>query len=195
MTIMIDKPLTEADDKPDALLFPPEHYGCPPWCTVNTEHGTNHDSADGMPGKPTFAGYHHWTARYVPYASAPANPPHAWPEANPLCVHLGLDTGSSEPGIALSGCATDDGWTEFTLGEAAELAALIGRLAATGSQPCPSWCAHEHQHPEDDWHQAKPEGIVYASAPVMPNSIVGHRNPYGVDLYQAAPQIILRRQH
>jgi hypothetical protein len=177
------------EDHAPAAFFPPEHYGCPPWCTVNTkvegENYVGHDSADRMPGQPNFQGYRHRAARVVQYASAPCDPPRSYPGDYPLTVQLGLEPGAAEPTIAV--CNASDDWTEFTIAEAAELAGRIRELASAPN-PCPPWCEEPHDSPSDDgWHNAG-RGVIHASAS---KDDTGRANPYCLDLYQAAPEIEL----
>jgi hypothetical protein len=196
MTLMIDNPVVDDADVDEYATprFAPEHYGCPPWCTVNVrvdgESYVGHDSADGMPDKPGFDGYRHWTALYVPYQAAWEGA--SWAErrsgiANPLVVHLNIGATGS-PVIAIAG-ADGERWTEFTPCEAAELGDEIRRtVAAYGPSRCPAWCQDEHRNPAGDNEHYAHMGVSYASAPV---DELGQTGIYGVSLVQPAPEILL----
>jgi hypothetical protein len=111
------------------LAFPPEHYGCPPWCETNRSGYVNHDSGDGMPDWPRFVGYTHHASLYMPYAAAPANPPGSTSAANPLSVHLELGPETISPGLQIAVVANDHD-INLTLVEAEALAAAIMQLAS-----------------------------------------------------------------
>jgi hypothetical protein len=157
-----------------APAYPPEHYGCPPWCRVNDGgSGPNHDIANGLPGRPDFDGHQHWTSV----------------TAGPLTVRLAAVDGGNL-NIAV-GIAEADQWTGFTLDEADQLAGEINRLAkSVHDRGCPSWCE------EDDRHSAALDGhyasmtMEYASAPRDEAGVAGF---YAIALSQVepAPRIIL----
>ena len=90
MTTMIDKPLATDDDEFASPAFPPEHYGCPPWCTrnirVEDENFISHDSADGLPDWPNFRGYRHLAGRWIPYAAS----------GYPLSIYMDLEPGAAD---------------------------------------------------------------------------------------------------
>jgi hypothetical protein len=195
MTLMISNPAaTDVDDDgftPPA--FPPEHYGCPPWCTQNVriegEGYVGHDSAEGMPDRPGFRGYRHTTSRCIPYAAAWKNAS-AYEirtrKANPLVVNLDLEPEEAEPKIALSDA--DENWTEFTLDEAAQLADEIKRMVAAYGRPsCPSWCDDtDHRNLADENCHYTATSMTYASAP---SDEYGNAGSYSVALIQSAPEI------
>jgi hypothetical protein len=175
-TIPTDGEATE----PVALAFPPEHYGCPPWCTVNKRiypggARSGHDSADSMPGSPGFCGYYHWTSLYIPYG----------PNAN-VSVHLSAAPGED---AVISVGSPNDSWTEFTLSEAENLAAAISEMAEAGRRtPCPSWCSQSHDRPDDDgWHNGSAD-VAHAWRAGDGEETAG---PYHLDMTQDAPEIEL----
>lgn len=181
MTTMIDKPLATDDDEFASPAFPPEHYGCPPWCTrnirVEDENFISHDSADGLPDWPNFRGYRHLAGRWIPYAAS----------GYPLSIYMDLEPGAAEPTIAISNEDDDDSWTEFSLDEAGQVASEIKRLVAAYGR-CPAWCEDDHRTPADiDGHYTI-MSIDYAAAPKD-----DHGTPewYNVALRQPAPEINL----
>jgi hypothetical protein len=112
-------------DEDRGPAFPPEHYGCPWWCTVD------HDDADGLPSQPGFNGYTHMAAgESIPYSTAPANPPWCGLLANPLCVDL--QSGAELGGLQLTITDGDETAIILTLDEAEAVAAAIMKMVSTG---------------------------------------------------------------
>lgn len=190
----IDLPSTPVPEA-DVPAFPPEHYGCPTWCTQNVrtegENYVGHDSADGMPDWPQFRGYRHVAARGVPYAAShyPRRAP------NPLSIHLVLEPGAPAPVIAV--CNPMDDWADFTIDEAEELAGEITKLVtAYGAPQCPPWCDEQHGDTADRHNHYAMRDVPYASAPQFKNADgVSHANSYTVDLVHNEPQILLGDGH
>jgi hypothetical protein len=121
-TIQVINPETLAGmDEDRGPAFPPEHYGCPWWCTVD------HDDADGLPSQPGFNGYTHMAAgESIPYSTAPVHP--RW-GANPLCVDL--QSGAELGGLQVTITDGDETGIILTLGEAEAVAAAIMKMVST----------------------------------------------------------------
>ena len=177
--------LTAEDGLP---VFPEELYGCPPWCTKNTDDRSNHDSADGIPGWPGFGGYRHSAQLRIPYRSNP--------HGEALSVNLDLETGRDATGPDVSYSLEDDEWVELTLEEAGKLAlAVTGLISlANGMKPgeCPPWCENGHaaNPAEAPYHHASAD-IPYTSAPSDDH---GRSNPLSAYLFTHegdAPEIEL----
>jgi hypothetical protein len=176
MTTLIEHAVTNAPAG-DAPALPPEHYGCPPWCTVNSRNQVNHDRADGIPEWPNFDGYRHWAGLYIPYERNPYG--------EPLTVNVGLDPHQDVPVIAV--CNAADDWAELTLDEAAGLAKAIARMVADARGHCPPWCVQGHANANDDGRHNASADVPYASAA----PVDGETRPYMLDVTQDAPVIEL----
>lgn len=177
MTLMTDLAAVVEDDGDANPRFTPEHYGCPAWCTVNVRgwapNYIGHDSGDGMPDKPGFDGYRHWTGLYLPHEADPYD--------EPLSIHLNL----GKDGRAVIAIRhSDEVWAEFNLDEAQALAERIAGIAATAGHHCPPWCPRDHSGEDafdmdGDWHNAS-ENLDRAAGA-----------PYLLDIVQEAPVIEL----
>jgi hypothetical protein len=110
--------------------FPPEDYGCPPWCEATP---ADHDSGDGTPDWPTFEGYTHYRDDAVHYTAAEEFTVRDEARRNALGVHLVQGPGDAVPHIELLNEEEDEHpvHLELILAEARELAdALAGLLRA-----------------------------------------------------------------